>query len=123
MHFLILALVALALILVFLGLAAAGRAWLGWVLAIGGALFLWGRPAPEHPILFWSVCGVFLLMVALTGIVPLRQVALSGTILKIVGGILPKMSETDDYGNFSSPRLVPYNLGHAVFEFIEAKFG
>ena len=40
-----------------------------------------------------------------------------------VADIVPKMSETDDYGNFSSPRLVPYNLGHAVFEFIEAKFG
>jgi hypothetical protein len=40
-----------------------------------------------------------------------------------VADIVPKMSETDGYGNFSSPRLVPYNLGHAVFEFIEAKFG
>jgi len=40
-----------------------------------------------------------------------------------VADIVPKMSETDDYGNFSSPRFVPYNLGHAVFEFIEAKFG
>jgi len=40
-----------------------------------------------------------------------------------VADIVPKMSETDGYGNFNSPRMVPYDLGHAVFEFIEAKFG
>jgi hypothetical protein len=39
-----------------------------------------------------------------------------------VADIVPKMSELQDYGNFSNPRLI-YNLGHAVFEFIEAKFG
>ncbi|MEO6709519.1 MAG: acyl-CoA dehydrogenase family protein, partial [Planctomycetota bacterium] len=95
MHFLQLALIALGLLVLFLGLAAAGRAWWGWVLAIGGALFLWGWPAPEWPVVFWSVAGVFLFVVLLTGIVPLRQLAVSGTLLKIVGGILPKMSETE----------------------------
>src|SRR6266498_399063 len=40
-----------------------------------------------------------------------------------VSDTVPKMSETDGYGNGNSPRFVPYNLGHAVFEFIEAKFG
>ncbi|MCC7415864.1 MAG: PD40 domain-containing protein [Acidobacteria bacterium] len=40
-----------------------------------------------------------------------------------VADIVPKMSETDGYGDFGSPRFVPYNLGHAVFEFIEARFG
>jgi hypothetical protein len=40
-----------------------------------------------------------------------------------VADVVPKMSETEAYGNGNSPRLVPYNLGHAVFEFIEAKFG
>src|SRR3954452_2708727 len=39
-----------------------------------------------------------------------------------VADIVPKMSEMEGYGNTSNPRLV-YNLGHAVFEFIEAKFG
>jgi len=39
-----------------------------------------------------------------------------------VADIVPKMSDLQDYGNFSNPRLI-YNLGHAVFEFIEAKFG
>ena len=39
-----------------------------------------------------------------------------------VADIVPKMSELEDYGNFSNPRLI-YNLGHAVFEFIEAKVG
>ena len=40
-----------------------------------------------------------------------------------ISDIVPKMTETDAYGNAGNARFVPYNLGHAVFEFIEAKFG
>jgi hypothetical protein len=40
-----------------------------------------------------------------------------------IADIVPKMSETPDYGNGANARLVPYNLGHAVFEFIEARAG
>ena len=40
-----------------------------------------------------------------------------------VADIVPKMSETEGYGNANNPRLVPYNLGHALFEFIEEKWG
>ena len=39
-----------------------------------------------------------------------------------VADIVPKMTELEGYGNSGNPRLI-YNLGHAVFEFIEAKFG
>lgn len=39
-----------------------------------------------------------------------------------VADIVPKMSETEAYGDFNNPRLV-YNLGHAVFEFMEARWG
>lgn len=39
-----------------------------------------------------------------------------------VADIVPKMSDLEGYGNFSNPRLI-YNLGHAAFEFIEAKWG
>jgi hypothetical protein len=39
-----------------------------------------------------------------------------------VADIVPKMSELEGYGNSNNPRLI-YNLGHAVFEFIEAKLG
>jgi len=39
-----------------------------------------------------------------------------------VADIVPKMSELEGYGDFSNPRLI-YNLGHACFEFIEAKWG
>jgi len=39
-----------------------------------------------------------------------------------VSDIVPAMSELEGYGQGASPRLV-YNLGHAVFEFIEARFG
>jgi hypothetical protein len=35
---------------------------------------------------------------------------------------VPRMSEMDGYGEFSSPRMV-YNLGHAAFEFMESKWG
>jgi len=39
-----------------------------------------------------------------------------------VTDIVPKMSKLDEYGGFSSPRMI-YNLGHAVFEFMEFKWG
>jgi hypothetical protein len=39
-----------------------------------------------------------------------------------VADTVPKMSELEGYGDSSNPRLI-YNLGHAVFEFIEAKNG
>ncbi len=35
---------------------------------------------------------------------------------------IPRITRFEDYGNISNPRLV-YNLGHAVFEFIEARYG
>src|SRR5215813_2955931 len=39
-----------------------------------------------------------------------------------VADIVPKMSQMEGYGNTGNVLLV-YNLGHAVFEFIEAKYG
>jgi hypothetical protein len=39
-----------------------------------------------------------------------------------VADIVPKMSDLEGYGGFTNPRLI-YNLGHAVFEFIESKWG
>src|SRR5262245_24770206 len=39
-----------------------------------------------------------------------------------VSDIVPKMSDLEGYGNANNPRLI-YNLGHAVFEFIEARLG
>ncbi|MEZ5283533.1 MAG: hypothetical protein R2712_01745 [Vicinamibacterales bacterium] len=39
-----------------------------------------------------------------------------------VTDIIPKMSEMQDYGGFNNPRLI-YNLGHAAFEFMEARWG
>lgn len=35
---------------------------------------------------------------------------------------IPKMSKLENYGGFAQPRVI-YNLGHAVFEFIEARWG
>jgi len=39
-----------------------------------------------------------------------------------VADTVPKMSKVEGYGN-GGARFVAYNLGHAVFEFISAKFG
>ena len=39
-----------------------------------------------------------------------------------VADIVPKMSQMEGYGDTSNPRLV-YNLGHALYEFIEARWG
>ncbi|HEV3216187.1 MAG TPA: hypothetical protein VGZ27_10715 [Vicinamibacterales bacterium] len=40
-----------------------------------------------------------------------------------VADIIPKMTQTDAYGDSMNPRLVPYDLGHAVYDFIEARWG
>ena len=39
-----------------------------------------------------------------------------------VADIIPRMTRLEGYGQSSNPRLI-YNLGHAVFEFIESKWG
>ena len=39
-----------------------------------------------------------------------------------VADIVPKMSQMEGYGDTNNPRLV-YNLGHALYEFIEARWG
>jgi len=39
-----------------------------------------------------------------------------------VADIVPKMTDLEGYGGFNNPRLI-YNLGHAVFEFIESRWG
>ncbi len=39
-----------------------------------------------------------------------------------VADIVPKMTELQDYGQFNNARMI-YNLGHAAFEFIEARWG
>ena len=95
MHFLSLALLTLSLLALFLGLAAAGRAWLGWVLALAGALILWSLSTPAWPVLFWSVTSLYLALVAVTGIVPLRRKWISPHVLRAIDAILPKMSETE----------------------------
>jgi hypothetical protein len=40
-----------------------------------------------------------------------------------VADVVPKMSQVYDYGGGGPGRFIPYNLGHAVFEFIEARWG
>src|SRR3954452_812747 len=40
-----------------------------------------------------------------------------------VADIIPKMTELEGYGGGGGPSRLIYNLGHAVFEYIEAKFG
>ncbi len=39
-----------------------------------------------------------------------------------VADIVPKMTDLEGYGGFNNPRII-YNLGHAVFEFIESRWG
>ena len=39
-----------------------------------------------------------------------------------VADIIPRMSQMEGYGDFGNVRLV-YNLGHALYEFIEARWG
>ena len=40
-----------------------------------------------------------------------------------IADIIPKMTDLEGYGGGGGPSRLIYNLGHAVFEYIEAKFG
>src|SRR6266478_3467909 len=40
-----------------------------------------------------------------------------------IADIIPKMSQLEGYGGGGGPSRLIYNLGHAAFEFIEAKWG
>jgi WD40 repeat protein len=40
-----------------------------------------------------------------------------------IADIIPKMTELEGYGGNGGPSRLIYNLGHAVFEFIETRFG
>jgi hypothetical protein len=39
-----------------------------------------------------------------------------------IADIVPKMSKLEGYGDVGGPRMI-YNLGHAIFEFIESRWG
>ena len=95
MQFLSFLLLAVALAIVFLGLASAGRAWLGWVLAVAGGLCCWWLQGATPRLLFWIVSGCAGLLALTTGLPPLRRVLFTSSILRLIGAILPKMSETE----------------------------
>src|SRR5881275_1494322 len=40
-----------------------------------------------------------------------------------IADIVPKMTDLEGYGGGGGPSRLIYNLGHAVFEYIEAKYG
>ena len=55
-------------------------------------------------------------------LLPMTDSRVETHVVVAVSDIVPKMSEMQDYGGFSNPRLI-YNLGHAAFEFMESKWG
>lgn len=83
----------LLLLLVFLGCAYAGRAFWGAIAAAVLGLFLFRAQLPLGLV---QALGAGLALVALLfGVRPLRSALLGRTILKTVGGILPRMSATE----------------------------
>ena len=91
LHFLL----GAGLVFVVLALWAIGRGWLGWV--FGGALALtwWWTGGVFSQLVFFGVCGAFVLAALVTGLVPLRRALFGRTVLKAVGSILPRMSDTE----------------------------
>jgi acyl-CoA dehydrogenase len=95
MTLLIEALVLLAAALVALGLCAVGRAWLAWVAVLAAGLGFWYSAGGSPGWAFFPLLSLFFLAALVTGIEPLRRLVLTPPLLRIVGGILPRMSETE----------------------------
>ena len=83
---------ALAL-LVFLGLAYAGRAFWGAIAATALLLWLFGSSLPAGLVQIGA--GALVAVAVLFGIRPVRAALFGKPVLKLVGGILPRMSETE----------------------------
>ncbi|HTE05572.1 MAG TPA: acyl-CoA dehydrogenase, partial [Planctomycetota bacterium] len=84
----------LGCLLVLIALLAAGRAALAWTAT--GALFLaawwlsWGA-SPS----WWAGVGLAALLALLLGVRPVRRALLTPTLMRLVGGMLPRMGDTE----------------------------
>ncbi len=83
-----LGLIALAVFLLY-----HGRALLAWVLPILFGLVLWG--SRQTGFFFYLACGIFLALCVALALPIVRRHLLSAKLMALIGGVLPKISETE----------------------------
>ncbi len=88
-------LLVLLLALVFLTLSYLGRPYWGWVVAAGLGLAWWAAGGMAWPVVFGAVATVVALLAIAFGVVPLRRALLTPALMRFMGKILPRMSDTE----------------------------
>jgi acyl-CoA dehydrogenase len=88
-------LVIVAALAALLGLLYVGRTWLAWVVAGGVLLLSWAIGGGLTSTAFWVLTVPFVTLAVATGHRGLRRALFSGLLLKALGPILPRMSETE----------------------------
>jgi acyl-CoA dehydrogenase len=83
------------LALVFLTLCYLGRPYWGWVTAAALGLGWWGASGMGWPVLFGAVATLAVLLALAFGVVPLRRTVLTPALMRFMGKILPRMSDTE----------------------------
>ena len=86
---------ALLALVVFFTLAFVGRGFLAW-LAMGAVWFAgWWMLGVQSPGLFRIDLGIFLALVVLFGLSPLRRVLISHAAMRTMANVLPKLGDTE----------------------------
>lgn len=92
LHMLLTAVLALVVALVLLFL---GRGFLAWIAAAGIWLIGWRMIGVTSPTLFIITVIVLLALALLFGLPPLRRAWISGTAMKVMARVLPRLGETE----------------------------
>lgn len=88
-------LLAALLALVFLALCYLGRPYWAWVVAAGLGLAWWVAGGTGWPVVFGAVATLLALCALAFGFVPLRRALLTPALMRFMGKILPRMSDTE----------------------------
>ena len=88
-------LLALLLALVFLALCYVGQPFWAWAVPAGLALAFWAAGGVNSPALFVAAALVLALFAVVLGFAPLRRALVTGAVMKLMGRVLPRMSETE----------------------------
>jgi len=83
-----------ACVVVLFVLLCAGRAWLSWVLS-AAILLLASRLSWGATPAWWGACSFAALCALVFGLPPLRRRLVTPPLMKLVGGILPRMGDTE----------------------------
>ena len=83
------------LVVLFVALCYAGRPYWAWVLSAAVGLAWCASDGIRYPLLYWGAAALLGLGALVFGIVPLRRALITSWAIKLMGKVLPRMSETE----------------------------